>query len=133
MSPGNLRDRVADEVAEAARLLRIAEALIGLGGFKDAANRAYYAVYHLSMAMLVLLGHEPRTHAGVKALLGSELVRPGRIDSRAAKTFAELEDLRLASDYESFSVVTREQAEHAVTSARDFEALTRACLDAQGF
>lgn len=111
----------------------MARALIDLQGYPDAVNRAYYAVFHLTTALLLIVGQEPRSHAGAKALLGSELVQRGRISVRAAEIFAELERQRLAGDYRRFITVTREEAEQALASAVEFESLARAFLASQRF
>ncbi|MFZ5469397.1 MAG: HEPN domain-containing protein [Myxococcota bacterium] len=133
MSPVNLRENVAYELTNAERLLRVAEVLLTADGFPDAVNRAYYAVFHLGVAMLLVLGHEPRSHAGAKALLGSELVRRGLLPPEAAQIFTDLEKGRLASDYRRFVSVTREDAEAAVRQARTFESMARTFLSTQGF
>jgi hypothetical protein len=43
VSPVNQRGNIAEELAHAEEALRAADALVGLGLFRDAANRLYYA------------------------------------------------------------------------------------------
>ena len=77
MTEENARENARAQYAKACAALRAARALADLALFDDAASRLYYAVFHLVSAALLALGLQAQTHAGVAALLGQHLVKPG--------------------------------------------------------
>ena len=106
--------RMAEEaLAEARYLLQ--------GGFsRAAAVRAYYAVFHASRRLLVAQGVQPKTHEGLRRMLGLHEVLSGRLSASDAEIVTRLAYLREASDYATDRAVTREEPEEAVASAERF-------------
>lgn len=100
--------------------LSVARALLRDAHYDDAVSRAYYAAFHAAQAVLLTEGLSATTHQGVVNLFGLHLVKTGKFDPRFGKFLANLKDDREDSDYEIFSSIDRETAEHAVTEAREF-------------
>ena len=133
MNARNLVESVNDELSNAARLLKAAEALVALELYPDALNRAYYCVFHLTRALLLMMGDEPSSHAGAKSLLGLRLVKPGLLPKRATDIFSNLEEGRTAADYQRFVVIGQEKASEGIVQAKEFSAMTQAFMSSQGF
>ncbi|MBI3186103.1 MAG: HEPN domain-containing protein [Myxococcales bacterium] len=118
MTADNRRRNIAVELAESDRCLRAAEALFSLSLYKDALNRLYYAAFHLCLAVLLSDGIEPKTHRGALSLLGSELIRPGRLPADVQHEVARLETYREFADYDRDFVATRELVEKELAAAK---------------
>lgn len=98
-------DRDAGDVAAA---LQEAHTLLSdVRAFKDSGvsddttvNRLYYACYHATKAVLYDRGHDPKTHEGIKSLLGKELVLSGELSRADGEFFNEIQNHRDRADYE---------------------------------
>jgi uncharacterized protein len=107
------RKLAVEALAEARYLLQ--------GGFERAAAvRAYYAAFHASRGLLVAKGVQPKTHDGLRRMLGLHAVLAGELSAGDAEIVTRLAYLREASDYATDRVVTREEAAEAVSLAEQF-------------
>ena len=86
--------------------MQSAELLLAANMFADAVSRAYYGAFHYARALLLMLGEEPVTHAGVERLLHRDVVRAGILSADVARQFARLQKMRLDADYTSEFVFT---------------------------
>jgi uncharacterized protein (UPF0332 family) len=101
----------SDDVDVSAALQEAHTLLADVRSFKEidvsddtAVNRLYYACYHATKAVLYDRGYNPKTHDGVKSLLGKELVLSGDVTRADGKFFREIQDHRDRADYEYHSV-----------------------------
>lgn len=107
-------------MAKAERALKAARLLSEVGDTEGACSRAYYAMFDAARASLKATGHlseemNIKTHAGVIAAFGRELVLPGQVDA----AFNRLQDIRVRADYMAGAPST-EEAEWALTQAGAF-------------
>ncbi len=116
-----------DKIKVARALLRKAEehletAKLALenGLYRDAISRAYYSTYSSASAVLVLMGHQPRTHKGLITMVGLHLVNTGLLSKKDGKIIARLYEMRETSDYEAIFLYGKEDAEEAVYNALEF-------------
>ena len=100
--------------------LQVAEELFREKHFEDAVSRAYYSVFHAAQAILLTEGLSASTHQGLVNLFGLHLVKTGKFEKRFGKYLANLKDDRETGDYEVYSAIDQETAEHAVQEAREF-------------
>lgn len=110
--------------------LQVAEELLRSGHFEDAVSRAYYSVFHAAQAVLLTEGLSADTHQGLVNLFGLHLVKTGKFEKRFGKYLANLKDDRETSDYEVYSTIDQETAEHAVREAREFLKAAEGYLEA---
>lgn len=104
----------------AAEPFREASALAGLGHNGGAVSRAYYAAYHAARALLFGKGIEPKTHEGVRRMIGLHYVVPGLLSGSLANALAQLAYMREAADHAPAEPLDPNQAEAALKSAREF-------------
>lgn len=83
---------------------RSATALFDLHDYNSACNRAYYAMFNATKALIMQAPHTDRmrigkTHKGLSTLLYTSLVQPGRMDGDIAALMGKIESLRLSGDY----------------------------------
>lgn len=113
--------------------MQSAELLLAANMFADAVSRAYYGAFHYARALLLMLGEEPVTHAGVERLLHRDVVRAGILSADVARQFARLQKMRLDADYTSEFVFTAIGANDDVASARQFVSASRQILQERGW
>lgn len=120
MTGEHRKQNLAVELERGEGSLRSAEILLREGQFPDAVSRAYYAAFHYARALLLTVGEEPVTHAGVERLLHRDLVRGGALDPDVARLFGRLQKNRLDADYTSEVVFTELAAREEVAAAKRF-------------
>ncbi|MFC7334413.1 HEPN domain-containing protein [Rhodocista pekingensis] len=102
------------------------------GGFAGTAlNRAYCAMFYAASAALAALDLFPRTHAGVRTLLGQRLVLTGRLSLDAMERYSAAFAARMETDYSGRDPSEQETRSY-VEDATLFLAEIRALLAADG-
>jgi uncharacterized protein (UPF0332 family) len=90
---------------------------------KAAANRAYYAMFHVAMAALVRVTLTlPKTHSGTISQFGRHYVRTGKLSIDFARDFRQAYNLRQDSDYGIFAEVGEARVKETVEKAKAFVA-----------
>jgi len=124
----NRRKNISVEAKRGDDSLESARILLAAALHADAVSRAYYGAFHYARALLLTLGEEPETHAGVHKLLHRDLVRDGLLDANVAHVFSRLQRFRLDADYAAEVVFTASAATEEVHAAETFVAEARAIL-----
>lgn len=123
-TPAKYLDK-AERALQAARLLNDAKEIEG------ACNRAYYAMYDAAYAALLSVNKidykVTKTHSGLIAAFGLQIVSTNMINRELGRTFNEVEQLLLLADYTG-EEITLEQASDAVKKAEIFVAAIRNML-----
>lgn len=127
------RANVLSEVARGDDTLESAELLLAAAKAADAVSRAYYAAFHYARALLLALGEDPITHAGVEKLLHRHWVKSGALDAEVARRFSKLQKMRIDADYSADFVFTVEGAAEEVAVAREFVGAAQALLVQRGW
>ena len=83
------------------------------------ANRAYYALYHAVMAMMVNDGFLPKTHSGLITEFGREYVITGKIDPKYSKVLSQMRSIRENCDYDVFYYTCKEEMEPVLITVRE--------------
>ena len=131
MTNENRRRNISAELARSRECLRAARALTDQRLGNDAVSRAYYGAYHAARALLLTLGMEARTHAGLARLL--KLHFESRIGVVQVSTFARLQAFLHAADYDAETRFEVEEAADEVTKADEFAAQATQLLTEDGW
>lgn len=97
-----------------------AEYLIEKQLFPDAVNRAYYAIFHAALALLLEHGVVVKTHTGLISRFGQIFIQTGRIEKEYGRMFANAEEMREKADYSITSNISQELAENVLNDAKIF-------------
>lgn len=94
---------------KALKFLTDSEELAKLEMWNVVANRAYYALYHAVMAMMVNDGFSPKTHSGLITEFGREYVLTGKIDPKYSKVLSQMRSIRENCDYNVFIILVKKR------------------------
>ena len=115
------KDLIQYRLESAREMLRDAQLLRQSGGSpKSIVNRAYYAVFYASLALLVTADVEPSKHTGVLAKFDELFVRQGIFAKEMSRILHHAFDMRQAGDYQKSRVITIEKADEVLNSAEEF-------------
>ena len=95
-----------------------AEALFNINKFKGANNRAYYAIFHAIKAVLALEQTDFKRHSSVIAYFNKEYISKGVFDKELGKRVSEASFYREKSDYVDFYIVTKEESQIQIETAK---------------
>ena len=115
-------------IQRAHRALASAHLLLDARDTDGACNRAYYAMFDAARAALAseVEPETTKTHGGLIAAFGPQLVKPGRLPKELGRMLNRAEEVRLLADYTGGSVEpgdAREllsQADAFVDAVRDY-------------
>ncbi len=104
--------------------LSSARQLLAAGDADGACNRAYYAMFDAAQAALLTANVDAaapaiKTHRGLIAAFGQQLVMSGRVAAELGSSLNKVERLRLLADYTG-DPVSAEDAAWAVEQAAAF-------------
>jgi len=89
------------------------------GSWNSSINRLYYSVFYISIALLLHLGLEVKSHNGVKRKIG-ELVVSGKLKKDHARIFGLLSDFRNKGDYDDLFDFNKEMIERLVGPVKEY-------------
>ena len=87
------------------------EQLMNIGSISAAANRFYYAVFHIVHALFVANGIISKTHRGMNTQFNQNFILSGKIDPKFGHFLAVMENMREKVDYDVMYNVSREDLE----------------------
>ena len=107
---------------KAYRPLQDADDMIQQKRWKLAANRLYYACYHIVHAAFIPLGITAKTHEGTLTELGKNFVMTDKLDKKYGRFFSRMIQLRLKADYNSIANVTEAEVLEMAPLSHEFVA-----------
>ena len=83
-------------------------------------NRAYYAMFYSTLALLQKIGKVPSKHTGVISLFDTEFALKGIFPKELSKNFHKAFELRQISDYRTLKPISKEKAGETLKNAVSF-------------
>lgn len=100
--------------------LKAAIDLFENGDYKDSVSRSYYAVFTSARALLATKQLDSSKHSGVIALFNQHFVKTSIVGKDASQLIEKAKLYREQADYGDFFVVSKDEAEAQIQSARKF-------------
>jgi uncharacterized protein (UPF0332 family) len=100
--------------------LDTAEELLSLNRYRASINRAYYALFGITTALLLTKKLERTKHAGVEAAFNQYFVKSGIIEIEFGKIFDYVRKKREESDYATRTMIDKTTALNIVMDAKRF-------------
>jgi uncharacterized protein (UPF0332 family) len=85
-----------------------------------AANRFYYACYHMLQALFISRGISAKSHDGSLTHLGQDFIISGQIDKKFGRFFSRMVQLRHKADYNSIAEVTKDEVLEMQPLSKEF-------------
>ena len=89
-------------------------------GYKTAANRSYYAVFHAMRAVLAYDGIDMKHHSGIISEFRRLYIKTGVFPKEMSETISALFDIRSDSDYDDYYVISIEDVKTQMGNAEHF-------------
>ena len=106
--------------AQADETLAVAEELYKKKYYRDAVNRAYYAMFYCGLGMLASREMGSSKHSGVLSLFSRHFIKTGTFSIEAGRFLREAFDLRQKCDYREFVEIESVQVEEMISHAEKF-------------
>ena len=91
------------------RILSEADDMVEQERWDIAANRYYYACYHILQGLFIARGLSAKTHDGSLTHLGQDFIMKGVVDQKFGRFFARMVQLRQKADYNSVAEVSEDE------------------------
>ena len=94
------------QTTKAHKFLDDADEMVNQKRWDLAANRFYYACFHMVQAAFISRGISTKTHEGSLTELGKNFILTGELDKKYGRFFSRMIQLRIKADYNSIAEVT---------------------------
>lgn len=92
--------------------------LFNINKYKGASNRAYYSIFHSIKSILALKQVDFKKHSSVIAYFNKEYVNKNLFPKELGKRITDSRYFREKSDYVDFYIITKEQCERQIETAK---------------
>jgi len=116
----SVKIRIKEELDVAKRRLEAAKLLFEKEMLEDAVNRAYYAFFHATKAMLNALGYDAKTHSGLISEFGLRIIKTNLLDQKFGQYLRRAFEMRESSDYEIGVTFSEDEVKTLIKNADEF-------------
>lgn len=109
--------------------LEEATALAAINKYKGASNRAYYAIFHAIKAILALEEVDFKKHSSVIAYFNKNYISINIFSKDLGKRVSNARYFREKSDYVDFYIITKEDCEEQIETAKEMISLAEEYLN----
>jgi uncharacterized protein (UPF0332 family) len=113
------------------KMLKDANDMVEQKRWDIAANRFYYACYHMLQGLFISRGLSAKSHDGSLTHLGQDFILTGIIDKKFGRFFARMVQLRQKADYNSVADVTEAEVLEMVPLSKEFVDQVEAVISKQ--
>jgi uncharacterized protein (UPF0332 family) len=132
-SPEQLRALVSYRLEQAGETLREASLLLDQNAWRGAQNRAYYAMFYATLALLATRQLGSSKHSGVLGLFDREFVKSGLLPRELSRSLRLAFNRRQSWDYGEVAELDPEEIVEMVAGAKLFVQAIEEFLRESGF
>jgi len=114
------KDLCLYRIEKAADDLKVAKLLFEKSYYSQSMNRSYYAIFHITRALLALDEFDTHKHSGIIAYFNREYIARGIFDKKYSKIIKGAEKMRNRSDYDDFYIVSKDETKQQLENAGQF-------------
>ena len=119
------------QTTKAHKFLDDADEMVNQKRWDLAANRFYYACFHMVQAAFISRGISTKTHEGSLTELGKNFILTGELDKKYGRFFSRMIQLRIKADYNSIAEVTEAEVLEMAPLSANFITSVEALLPSQ--
>ena len=108
------------QTEKAQRFLQEADDMVLQKRWDLAANRFYYACYHIVHAAFITHNIATKSHDGTLTELGRQFIMTGQLDKKYGRFYARMIQLRIKADYNSIADITEDEVLELAPLSHDF-------------
>jgi len=108
------------QIAKSRRFLKDADDMVEQKRWELAANRYYYACYHIVQAAFISRNLSTKSHDGCLTELGKSFILTGELDKKYGRFFARMIQLRIKADYNSIAEVAENEVLEMAPLSKEF-------------
>lgn len=123
-----MRDEIEGIIHKAERSLRVAYQLLQEGDFDFAVSRAYYSIFYMTEAILLVKGLSFSKHSGVISGFNQHFIKTGIFDYKYYEMIRLAFEQRNIGDYRFLQQISDETAQKVINDAREFLEVTKKYL-----
>ncbi len=116
----NTRELIKVRLEKALEDIKTADELLLLKRYRAVVNRAYYAIFGITTAVLLTKKIERAKHSGVEGAFNQYFIKSGVIEVEYGKIFDYVRKKREESDYTAKSTIDKETAEKIARDSKRF-------------
>lgn len=116
---GTRKDLVYHRLETAKEDLKSAKVLSGIGDYRGANNRAYYAIYHAISAVHALKGKAYKKHKDAVSNFNKDYVKTEIFAKKYGRQISHAEVIRHASDYNDFYIASKSETMQLINNAEE--------------
>ena len=125
---GTKEDVVRHRLGVAREDLETARLTFDAGQYRGANNRAYYSIFHTICAVLAKEGVSFKRHKDAIAYFNKNYIQPELFPRELGRKIVRAEEIRHASDYDTFYIASKEVTERQIETAERILCLAEAYL-----
>lgn len=133
MTEDNRRQAIQQDLRQSELAMKGARLLREAGLYNDALSRLYYALHHMTLALLLTEGIEPRRHRVVSSLLSAHFLPSGKLTPEDIAVVSRTQTYRDLADYDRAWNATQALADEAFAAVEPLLARIRELLDSGGW
>lgn len=126
---GGAKELALYRIGAAKEDLEAAEINFKTGHYRTSNNRAYYAVFRAISACLALKFKAYKQHSQVIGNFNKDFVHAGIFPKEISRKINRAQEVRHASDYDDFYIVSMEEAMEQLADAREVVDMIEKYLD----
>lgn len=115
-----LEEKIKKLLEKGDQKLRAASTLYQEKLYEDSISRAYYAMHHAALALLLTKNISPKTHSGLLTMFGLHFIKTKKMEKKYFDILSHARDLRENGDYEALFVASAEEARVVLSNAKRF-------------
>ena len=123
------REKAENSINVALRWLDEAEKGLEIRIFNSSVLCSYLSMFHSARAILFRDGYREKSHYCIARYLEEKYVKYGMLEEKWVELLDHYRSLRHTSQYSTESFTTREEAEHAFETAKEFLERMKRLLD----
>jgi uncharacterized protein (UPF0332 family) len=127
-----LRELVQLRMQQARETLHEAQILRAEQAYRGAVNRAYYAMFYATLAVLATKGLGSSKHSGVISLFDREFVKPGDLPKALSRSLHTAFERRQQADYGELTQLDESVVTGMIEKAEAFIEGVEDCMKSKG-